>query len=574
MKNQRNINNEFNCIEFERIKEENKKNLINPLKIISVLTIISGLFALVFEVKYFVNVSIYVYAFRFFVITIAFWIMILSGFEFGKKYPNLLAHSLLISILLSFGAVIILLPTTLIVNSQISALIIFTASLFLSWEVKNQIVVAIYYNLIFGSTILINKSEVYFQQNIFASVLFVLFLSIMSVAIAAINYKYRRTAWLNTFRLIDSQRKFQEIFENSTDGIFQASLAGKIIISNPSFKKLISLTMDVSDYDISDEKFLGKNNFNTILNLLIQGKQITDFTFKSDSKDSEIKHFNLSCQLRNDSTLGAYIIEGTIRDITPQMKVEESLRLAKDKAEKSDKLKSTFLSQISHEIRTPVNAILSSIEYLRDELQNDINEEVSTTFKIIDSSSRRIIRTIHLMLNHAELQSGTYKYMRSKFDLYSDCMLLILKDYDGLLKEKDILLNIHKITDDSHIIADEYSVSQIFNNLIDNAIKYTHVGGIDVLIDRDDDGRPTVEVIDTGIGISSDYLPNLFKSFTQEEQGFTRKYDGNGLGLSLVKKYCELNNATVKIASRKHEGTRVKITFHNPGEIREKVKIS
>ena len=396
----------------------------------------------------------------------------------------------------------------------------------------------------------------------------------MSVAIAIINYKYRRIALLNTIRLIDSQRKFQEIFENSTDGIFQASLAGKIIISNPSFKKLTSLTMGVSDYDISDEEFLGKNNFNTILNLLIQGKQITDFTFKSDSKDSEIKHFNLTCRLRNDSTLGAYIIEGTIRDITPQMKVEESLRLAKEKAEKSDKLKSTFLSQMSHEIRTPVNAILSSIEYLRDELQNDINEEVSTTFKIIDSSSRRIIRTIHLMLNHAELQSGTYKYMRSKFDLYSDCMLLILKEYDGLLKEKDILLNIHKLTDDSNIIADEYSVSQIFNNLIDNAIKYTHVGGINVLIDRDEDGRPTVEVIDTGIGISSDYLPNLFKSFTQEEQGFTRKYDGNGLGLSLVKKYCELNNATVNIASRKHEGTCVKITFHNPAEIREKVKIS
>jgi signal transduction histidine kinase len=574
LKNQRNINNEFNRIEFEQVKEENKKNLITPLKFISVLTIISGLFALVFEVKYFLNVSIYVYAFRFFVITIAFWILILSSFEFGKKYPVLLSHSLLISILLSFGAVIILLPTTIIVNSQISALIIFTASLFLSWEVKNQIVVAIYYNLIFGSTILINKSEVYFQQNIFASVLFILFLSVMSVAIAAINYKYRRTALLNTFRLIDSQRKFQEIFENSMDGIFQASLDGKVIISNTTFKKMFCLKDESPDLLMSDEKFIGKNNFDTILNLMIQGKQLKDLSFKFDTNSSEIKHFNLSCHLRNDSTLGAYLIEGTIRDITPQIKIEESLRLAKDKAEKSDKLKSTFLSQMSHEIRTPVNAILSSIEYLRDELQNEINEEVSTTFKIIDSSSRRIIRTIHLMLNHAELQSGTYKYMRSKFDLYSDCMLLISKEYDDLLKEKEIILNIHKITDDSNIIADEYSVSQIFNNLIDNAIKYTHVGGIDVLIDRDDDGRPTVEVIDTGIGISSDYLPNLFKSFTQEEQGFTRKYDGNGLGLSLVKKYCELNNATVNVSSRKHEGTRVKVTFHNPGEIREKIKLS
>lgn len=564
--------NEFNRIENERIKEENKKDLLNPLKIISVLTIISGLFALIFEVKYFINVSIYIYAFRFFVIAVAFWILVLSGFEVGKKYPDLLAHSLLFSILLSFGAVIIIIPSTLIVNSQISALIIFTASLFLSWEVKNHILVLIYYNVIFGLAILLNNSEVYFNQNIFASVLFVLFLSIMSVAIAAINYKYRRTALLNTLRLIDSRRKYQEIFENSKEGIFQSLLDGKIIMSNSAFNKLNFPANEGSDQYLSDEYFLGKEKFNTIVNSLIQGKQITDYNFSTVSDYMGKKHLNLCCQLRIDSTLGAYIIEGTIRDITPQMKIQESLFVAKEKAEKSDKLKSTFLSQMSHEIRTPVNAILSSIEYLRDELQNDINEEVSTTFKIIDSSSRRIIRTIHLMLNHAELQSGTYQYMRSKFDIYSDCMLLILKEYEQMLKEKDIILNVHKLTEDSNIIADEYSVSQIFNNLIDNAIKYTHVGGIDVLIDRDDGGRPIVEVIDTGIGISNDYLPNLFKSFTQEEQGFTRKYDGNGLGLSLVKKYCDLNNATINILSRKHEGTRVKVTFHNPKEIREKIK--
>lgn len=564
--------NESNRIEYERIKKENKKDLLNPLRIISVLTIIAGLFALIFEVKYFINVSIYVYAFRFFVIAVAFWILILSNFEFGKKYPDLLAHSLLFSILLSFGAVIMFLPGTLIVNSQISALIIFTASLFLSWEVKNHILVSIYYNVIFGLTILLNNSEVYFNQNIFASVLFVLFLSIMSVAIAAINYKYRRAALLNTLRLIDSRKKYQEIFENSTEGIFQSFLDGKIIMSNSAFNKLIFPSNEGSDQFLSNEYFLGKKKFNTIVNSLIQGKQITDYNFSTVSDCKEIKHFNLCCQLRMDSTLGIYIIEGTVRDITPQFKIQESLLVAKEKAEKSDKLKSTFLSQMSHEIRTPVNAILSSIEYLRDELQNNINEEVSTTFKIIDSSSRRIIRTIHLMLNHAELQSGTYHYMRSKFDLYSDCMLLILKEYDQMLKEKDIILNVHKLTDDTHIIADEYSVSQIFNNLIDNAIKYTHAGGIDVYIDRDEEGRPIIEIIDTGIGISNDYMPNLFKSFTQEEQGFTRKYDGNGLGLSLVKKYCELNNATINIVSRKHEGTRVKVTFYSPKEIREKVK--
>ena len=97
--------------------------------------------------------------------------------------------------------------------------------------------------------------------------------------------------------------------------------------------------------------------------------------------------------------------------------------------------------------------------------------------------------------------------------------------------------------------------------LIDNAIKYTENGEISIVILRDKDNNLVVEIIDTGIGINKEYLQNLFEPFTQEEMGYTRKYDGNGIGLALVKKYCELNNATIEVESEKNVGSTFRIIF-------------
>ncbi|MFA3784040.1 ATP-binding protein [Melioribacteraceae bacterium 4301-Me] len=117
-------------------------------------------------------------------------------------------------------------------------------------------------------------------------------------------------------------------------------------------------------------------------------------------------------------------------------------------------------------------------------------------------------------------------------------------------------------------LADEYSVFQIFHNLIHNAIKYTNEGEIEVNAKRDENNNLIVEVRDTGIGIAcecttscKEYLPRLFQPFSQEEQGYTRKYEGNGLGLALVKRYCEINKAAIEVNSTKGKGTTFKLTL-------------
>jgi len=108
--------------------------------------------------------------------------------------------------------------------------------------------------------------------------------------------------------------------------------------------------------------------------------------------------------------------------------------------------------------------------------------------------------------------------------------------------------------------------------LIDNAVKYTEKGKIELILGLNTSGNIMVELKDTGIGMSKEFLPSMFNPFTQEEQGFTRSYEGNGLGLMLVKKYCELNNMNIEIVSEKNVGSTFRIIFDNMGVKEPKVK--
>jgi signal transduction histidine kinase len=113
------------------------------------------------------------------------------------------------------------------------------------------------------------------------------------------------------------------------------------------------------------------------------------------------------------------------------------------------------------------------------------------------------------------------------------------------------------------VFCDEYSVVQIFVNLIESAIKYTDKGFVEVSSDVNKAGNVVIKVADSGIGMPEEYLADLFTPFTQEEQGYTRKYEGNGLGLALVKKYCEMNNAQIFVESVKGKRTTFTVVFNS-----------
>ncbi|MGE5351362.1 MAG: PocR ligand-binding domain-containing protein [Acidobacteriota bacterium] len=240
---------------------------------------------------------------------------------------------------------------------------------------------------------------------------------------------------------------------------------------------------------------------------------------------------------------------------------EEALKEAKEIAERSERLKTEFLAQISHEIRTPLNAILSFNALIRQEIEDKIQGEIQEGFNIIERGSKRIIRTIDLLLNMSAVQTGNYEVCPTEVNV-EETLRLIIREFTALARQKMLALKFENNSVRNIIIADGYTITQIFTNLIDNALKFTNTGGVSVRIYDNENGRLSVEVCDTGVGISKEFLNNLFKPFLQEEMGYTRRYEGNGLGLALIKKYCELNNAEIKVESEKGKGSTFRVTFN------------
>jgi PAS domain S-box-containing protein len=251
---------------------------------------------------------------------------------------------------------------------------------------------------------------------------------------------------------------------------------------------------------------------------------------------------------------------GTYFDITELKKNERELIAAKEKAENSEKIKSEFLAQMSHEIRSPINVILSYVDLIRTNFIEQLNNELIPGFDSITLAGKRIIRTIDLILNMSDLHLGTYDTNNKKFDI-EFLINGLIKEYSRQAENKKNKILLKKNISNTFMISDEYAVNQIFANLIDNAVKYTNEGSITIFLSDDFSGNTIVRVEDTGIGISDQYMPFLFTAFSQEEHGYTRKFDGNGLGLSLVKKYCDLLDAEIKVESKKDKGTVFTVVF-------------
>jgi len=364
--------------------------------------------------------------------------------------------------------------------------------------------------------------------------------------------------------LKESELRFRGLYENATIGIYRSTPEGKILLANPTLIK-------IAGYDSLDE-FINLNAKNTYAdtetreifkNEIEKNGKIFGFESKWKKKDGTVIYIRESARAIKDNDGRDLYYEGTIEDITDKKLTEEALIEAKEHAEQSDRLKSEFLAQMSHEIRTPLNVILSFTGMMKDELQDKVDEELAKGFDVINEEGKRIMRTVELILNMSELQTGSYSYRAKHFDLLNDIIQKQFKNFQSIAETKKIIFNLNNPGVNTIIEADEYSTNQIFHHLIDNALKYTHKGKVEITIDRNPRNNLYVDVADTGIGIAEEYLPMLFTPFSREEQGYTRNFEGNGLGLALAKKYCELNGADIKVSSIKGKGTTFRVTFPN-----------
>ena len=176
---------------YDQMIKESNKLVRNPLKVMAYIATIFGVLVLMFEIRNFDQSSFQIYIIRVSASLISLFVLILVISKMAVKHLIALVHVLLLTIIISSALMIFVFPKNLLVNSQIVGLIIFTSALFLSWDIKNQIMVAIYYNVVFTTTILLNDKAVNFLPNVTESVIIVSFLSIVSIVASAYNFKLR-----------------------------------------------------------------------------------------------------------------------------------------------------------------------------------------------------------------------------------------------------------------------------------------------------------------------------------------------------------------------------------------------
>lgn len=232
------------------------------------------------------------------------------------------------------------------------------------------------------------------------------------------------------------------------------------------------------------------------------------------------------------------------RNITERKRMEELLVKAKDKAEEMNRLKSTFLANMSHEIRTPMTAIIGYANYLAEMLKD---EEEKNCALSIERSGYRLMDTINGILDLARIESNKLELKKIEVNVAQELDAIVELLYP-LANQKELPIIIEEQVTPIYSITDPHCFGRIMTNLVGNAIKFTDRGGI-VISFRSNEHAVFIDVTDTGIGISEDFLPHLFEEFTQQSTGYSRSFEGTGLGLAISKRLAHLLGGDITVKS-------------------------
>lgn len=563
---------------YDRIKEESGKYLVTPLKVIALMVAISGIFAMIFEVRHHAEFAYEIYFVRLIATLIAFLILVFLSTKNAMRYAIPLVHILLLTIIASSALMILLMPNSLIVNSQIVGLMIFTSAMFLNWEIKNQILVAIYYNIVFAVAILFNDQKIYFLPNMFESLIFVLFLSLLSVVGSAINFRMRLQVAENALRVEHSEKKFRSIFNNSSDGIFQSTLEGDFITANQTLVKMFGynnlddlLVTRVTDY------YKNKSDREKLLSEVRKQGSVENFitTLLDKNKNEIIAKLNV--RRVTDEIPGKEYFEGTIRDVSAEIAAQHLREQAelelKTEKEKSDALakeamklstaKSRFLANMSHEIRTPMNGIIGFLALMEnDSYQNQ--DELKQFVRSAKVSAESLLDTINAVLDLSKIEAGKIELENLNFNL-KKIVTQAISIVSPKAKEKSLSIS-YQLPEDKNLnfIGDPTRIRQIFLNLLSNAVKFTKEGEIKILIKINDVQKGKVKIntsiLDSGIGIPADKIKELFKPFSQITGIEGSSLGGTGLGLVICKEFTNLMEGDISVTSIEGEGSR--FDFH------------
>ncbi|WP_075995829.1 PAS domain-containing sensor histidine kinase [Salaquimonas pukyongi] len=255
------------------------------------------------------------------------------------------------------------------------------------------------------------------------------------------------------------------------------------------------------------------------------------------------------------------------RDVTQAKEAEAEAERLCDRAEHANIAKSRFLANMSHELRTPLNAILGFSELLKSPIAADFPDARKEEYIcLIHDSASHLLDVLNGILDMSKIEHGMYEIQPQRFDL-EKCLRTTAAIMRGQAETRSIAVNAINLEGLPEIVADEKAVRQIVINLLSNAIKFSPEGAVVTLQGERSARFATLIVQDAGIGISPEHIESLGQPFFQADSKHDRRYEGTGLGLSVVKGLVELHGGDVRFESRRDHGTTVTVRLPIHGAV-------
>jgi|WetSurMetagenome_2_1015567.scaffolds.fasta_scaffold11578_2 PAS domain S-box-containing protein len=365
----------------------------------------------------------------------------------------------------------------------------------------------------------------------------------------------------NTIQL--SEVKYQALFETANDAILMVRLKdGVVIDANLAASRLLGYTKEEL-LKINGDNIFDTSDQDASLFTEPGYRYWSDFVLVDTYwKNKEGARIPIHVSGKRIQLIGENYIFLIARDITELKLKENAILASKEKAEESDRLKSSILANMSHELRTPLNGILGFAEILKEELRDP---EQSSMVDNIRISGKWLMSTLDAILLLSQLEAGRISPTLNETNI-SDVIHSVMTSIESMANEKEIVVK-NNVPDGLVISTDEKLFGQLVRQILDNAVKFTIRGEVTVdakIEEKNGEDWVSVRVSDTGIGINPEHIEIIFHEFRQVSEGLSRKFQGSGLGLTISKKIIQLFRGEIHVESEPGKGSSFYIKFPIP----------
>ncbi|WP_406656527.1 PAS domain S-box protein [Methanolobus sp. ZRKC2] len=359
--------------------------------------------------------------------------------------------------------------------------------------------------------------------------------------------------------LKNSERMFKTLFNQAAVGVAQISPDGYFLRINERFGEIVGYAID---------ELIATNSRNLIHpdDLYVNDKYILQVMAEDiDSFEIEkryihknghlvwVKLYSKAIRDEDGSLLYAIVV---ITDITDKRKAEEALIYAKAIADESNRIKSEMLKNVTHELRTPLSAVIGFSDLLLSETGNEFDDLQRKYLEYIHQSGEHLLSIVNRMLDFANLEYRTSESLELQSVNINNVIHETISIFLAKASKKNIQIKAIVDHNLNTIVADKGKLENILYNLVENAIKFTDSGGnVTVKVNGSNDDIVLFSILDTGIGMAKEKLDTIFEPFIQIDGSISRKYGGTGLGLALVKKFVEMHGGHIWVESEPGAGS-------------------